>query len=64
MKCEPIKKKNCKTFDDHVRRLVDIFFDCGVLQVLEMETEKMAKENNFDPHELAKHVMWMIEDLN
>ncbi|ANT41216.1 hypothetical protein STITCH_17 [Bacillus phage Stitch] len=44
--------------------MVDIFFDCGVLQVLEIETEKIAKENNYDPGELAKHVMWMIEDLN
>lgn len=51
------------TFDYHVRRLVDIFFDCGSSQVLETETIKVCKENNFDIHEMVKHVQWMIEDL-
>lgn len=52
------------TFDYHVRRLVDILFDCGSLQVLETETVKICKEHNFDIHEMVKHVQWMIEDLN
>ncbi|UYX53343.1 hypothetical protein M3Y14_04090 [Bacillus thuringiensis] len=63
MYCKPINKKGCKTFEDHVRRLVDIFFECGNLQVLEMETIKICKENNFDIYEMVKHVQWMIEDL-
>ncbi|PGK10555.1 hypothetical protein CN895_23180 [Bacillus cereus] len=63
MYCKPINKKDCKTFDDHVRRLTDIFLDCGSLQVLEMETIKICKENDFDVHEMVKQVQWMIEDL-
>ncbi|WP_144608541.1 hypothetical protein [Bacillus cereus] len=63
MYCKPINKQDCKTFDDHVRRLADIFLDCGSLQVLEMETVKICKENDFDVQEMVKHVQWMVEDL-
>lgn len=63
MYCRPIKKSDCKTIEDHAKRLADIYMDCRSESITFIELNKVVKENNFNYNELVSKVANIVSEM-